>query len=106
VLQAIRQVLNGEIFLSKRVSRSILNVLAGRRQGSAQAQLSGLTDREFEVFEAIGQGLSTYEIGKRLAISAKTVSTHRMHIKEKLSLPTGTDLVQHAIRWVTTQQLV
>jgi DNA-binding CsgD family transcriptional regulator len=65
-----------------------------------------LSDREFEVFQLIGQGFSTREIGKRLHLSTKTVGTHRLHIRAKLELQSGPDLVRQAVRWAGTQQLV
>jgi DNA-binding CsgD family transcriptional regulator len=63
-----------------------------------------LSDRELEVFELIGQGLPTREIAKRLHISSKTVDSHREHIKRKLGLDSGTDLLKHAIEWKQSGQ--
>ena len=65
-----------------------------------------LTDREFEVFQLIGQGLSARQIGQRLNLSAKTVATHRQHIKQRLKLRTGPELIHQAVRWAAAQQLV
>jgi DNA-binding CsgD family transcriptional regulator len=65
--------------------------------------LTSLTDREFEVFQLIGQGLPTNEISRRLNLSIKTVGTHRVHIKEKLNLKTGTELIKHAVRWTASE---
>ncbi len=106
LLEAIRQVLRGQVYLSRIISAQILDQLDSRPPSRAAAGPGGLTDREFEIFQAIGQGLSTQSIGKRLGISAKTVGTHRIHIREKLKLRTSSELVQHAIRWVATQQLL
>jgi DNA-binding CsgD family transcriptional regulator len=63
-----------------------------------------LSDREFEVFQLIGQGKSTREIAKELNLSPKTVEVHRSHVKAKLELKDATALVRHAIRWVETQK--
>ena len=65
-----------------------------------------LTDREFEVFQAIGQGLTTGEIGRRLSMSGKTVETHRLHIRGKLGCKTSPELIKYAVRWAGTQGLI
>jgi DNA-binding NarL/FixJ family response regulator len=106
LLEAIRQVLRGQVSVSKGMATAILDVFARRRSSVADTRLAVLTDREFEVFQAIGQGLSSRAISKRFGISPKTVGTHRIHIKEKLKLNTGAELVQYAVRWVATQQLI
>jgi DNA-binding NarL/FixJ family response regulator len=105
LLGAIRQVLAGQGYVSKSISAAILDSLT-RRPGPGAASLNVLSDREFEVFQLIGQGLSTHEIAQQLHLSGKTVGTHRVHIKEKLKLRTGPELIQQAVRWSATQQLV
>ena len=62
-----------------------------------------LSDREFEVFQLIGQGIGTRDIAGRLHLSIKTVEVHRANIKEKLSLTTATELVRYAVRWLDAQ---
>ena len=106
LLEAIRQVLRGEVYVSHRMSVSILDGMT-RPHAAGPAEHGGLlTDREFEVFQLIGQGLSSQEIGQRLSLSVKTVGTHRLHIKEKLRLRSGPELVRQAVRWAASQQLV
>ncbi len=105
VLAAIRQVLGGQVYVSKSISALILDSLT-RRPGAGRPTPAVLSDRELEVFELIGEGLSTQEIARRLHLSGKTVGTHRMHIKEKLKLQTGSELIQRAVRWSASQQLV
>jgi DNA-binding CsgD family transcriptional regulator len=85
------------------MSARILEALSGRRPRGSQSPIEKLTDREFEVFQLIGQGHSTRDIAKRLHLSSKTVDVHRGHIKEKLELKDVTALVRHAVRWVETQ---
>jgi DNA-binding NarL/FixJ family response regulator len=58
-----------------------------------------LSDREFEVFQLIGQGLSAHEIGRRLHLSAKTVDAHRANIKTKLNIGTAPELISFAASW-------
>ncbi len=106
VLGAIRKVLRGEIYTSKAFSEAVLGTLATGHSRVGDVKLGALTDREFEVFRLIGQGFSSSEIGQRLNLSVKTVSTHRVHIKEKLQLTTGAALVRQAVRWVGTEQVL
>jgi DNA-binding NarL/FixJ family response regulator len=104
LLQAIRQVLNGQIYVSERMSAGILESFSGRHTEGAVSPVQQLSDREFEVFQLIGQGQSTREIAAHLHLSVKTVEVHRLNIKKKLKLQTATDLVRHAVRWLETEK--
>jgi len=106
LLEAIRQVLQGQIYVSKNVSAAVLDVFSRHRASASAATLRALSDREFEVFQLIGQGLSSQQIGRRLNLSVKTVGTHRQHIKQKLKAQTAPELIQRAVRWAAAQQLV
>jgi DNA-binding NarL/FixJ family response regulator len=98
LMNAIRHVLDGNIYVSKRISGHILETsLAGNPVRSSIEQLS---DREFEVSELIGQGLSTHDIAKRLYLSVKTVQVHRLNVKRKLHLETSSKLISYAARWI------
>jgi DNA-binding NarL/FixJ family response regulator len=99
VLEAIRRVLQGEVYLSRTMSTTLLGALGQDRSKANDRLLGSLTDREFEVFQLIGQGMPTNEISQRLNLSIKTIGTHRVHIKEKLHLQTATALVKYAVRW-------
>jgi DNA-binding NarL/FixJ family response regulator len=103
ILQAIHQVLSGQISLSPKMSDRLLEALSGRR-GQKESAISGLTDREVEVFQMIGQGKDSHAIARQLNLSVKTVDAHRGHLKEKLDLKTGTELICYAARWLETQQ--
>jgi DNA-binding NarL/FixJ family response regulator len=103
LLQAIRQVLTGQIYVSEKMSARILETFSGRRPDETASPVTRLSDREFEVFQLIGQGKSTKEIAQHLSLSVKTVEVHRAKIKEKLSLITATDLVRYAVRWSEAQ---
>ncbi|MBI5771575.1 MAG: response regulator transcription factor [Verrucomicrobia bacterium] len=104
-LAALRQVLGGQVYVSPRLSAQILENLSARRPRGSTSPIEKLTDREFEVFQLIGQGKSTRDIAEQLHLSSKTVDVHRGHIKEKLGLGDITSLVRHAVRWVETQSL-
>jgi DNA-binding NarL/FixJ family response regulator len=103
LLQAIRQVLTGQIYVSEKMSARILETFSGRRSEKSASPVARLSDREFEVFQLIGQGKGTKEIAQHLNLSVKTVEVHRAKIKEKLSLLTATDLVRYAVRWTEAQ---
>jgi DNA-binding NarL/FixJ family response regulator len=106
LLVAIRRVLGGEVYLSRNMSAQMLNLLSGPRPPGKHQKLGRLTDREFEVFQLMGQGLTSREIGERLHISSKTVDTHRLHIKDKLEFRSLPELVKHAVRWAATQEMI
>jgi DNA-binding NarL/FixJ family response regulator len=103
VLEALRQVLAGRMWVSQRVSDRLLRSLAARSGSTGAAPdspMEVLTDRELEVFGLFGSGLGTKEIAVRLGLSAKTVETHRAHLKEKLGFERSSELVVAAARWV------
>jgi DNA-binding NarL/FixJ family response regulator len=99
VLVAIRRILNGEIYLSERMSNKMLQQYIGGTPSTIQSRIASLSDRELEVFRLIGEGRATREIAEELHLSIKTVETYQAHIKEKLALRSGRELIQHAIQW-------
>jgi DNA-binding NarL/FixJ family response regulator len=102
LLNAIRRVLLGDIYLSEEMTRKLLGGIAGGREVKRAATAADqLSDREYEVFELIGRGFGTTEIARMLHLSAKTVSAHRQHIKQKLGLADGGALLRHAIRCIS-----
>jgi DNA-binding NarL/FixJ family response regulator len=104
VVQAIRQVLGGGIYASKRVTENILTRFIEGPKEPSESPLQALTDREIEVFGLIGKGLSISEIGKRLHLSVKTIGTYRERIKEKLNLKNATELLRYALNWVEKER--
>ena len=102
VVQALRDVLAGRVYLSQRMTSRLLGRLTGGGAANGESPISALTDRELEVFEMIGRGLATRDIADGLHLSVKTVDTHRENIKRKLNLATATELHRHAFLW--TQQ--
>ena len=103
LIAAIRHVLNGKIYVSESMSAHILEIFSGGQAGTDRSSIQNLSDREFEVFQALGEGLSSHEIGKKLHLSAKTVDAHRANIKTKLKINTTAELISFAARWTTTQ---
>lgn len=100
VMEGIRQVFAGNIYLSKRATSLMLHKAVGDRGDVADTPIDCLTDRELQVFRMIGQGYSTRLIAKMLHISAATVRHYRASIREKLSLKHSSELLQYAIRWM------
>ncbi len=100
LIDALRCVLRGQIYLSEDASTRLLNSLASPRQPRIVSPVEQLTDRELEVFTLIGQARETAEISRALSMSVKTVEAHRAGIKRKLRLRTGPELTRHAVLWV------
>jgi DNA-binding NarL/FixJ family response regulator len=98
VLVAIRRILGGEIYVSDRMANKMLHRFVGGSPPSAHSPIANLTDRELEVFRLIGDGHGTRQIAEALHISVKTVESYQAHIKEKLALKNGRELVQRAIQ--------
>ncbi|MDB6074565.1 MAG: two component transcriptional regulator, LuxR family [Verrucomicrobiaceae bacterium] len=99
ILKAIRKVLSGKVYVSDETSAAILDGMSGVRAQDTSTLVSKLTDREFEILTLIGQGKDAPDIAKQLHLSIKTVDTHRMHIRDKLSLKSNSELIHYAVRW-------
>ena len=102
VVMAIRRIMDGHIHVSPLVMSHILNAFRKQPDRVHESPLKRLTDRELEIFQRIGRGLSPREIANQLNISVKTVGTHRERIKEKLNLKSAGELVRHAVIWMET----
>lgn len=100
IVTAVRRVAAGGIFVSPEINDRLLNNLAAGRSTLSDSPMDLLSDRELEVFELTGGGLSTREISDRLHLSIKTVESYRSRIKDKLNLSSATELLQHAVHWV------
>lgn len=103
LIDAIRRVLRGEIAVSEKVTGRLLERFSGRK--TLPSSLEGLSDRELEVFQLIGQGKTMKEIGAALHLSPKTIEVHRAHIREKLGINSAAELVAYAARWSETHGL-
>ena len=100
LLAAIARVLAGGIYVSDKMAERFLHqVAAGGSRENVGLSVDRLTDRELQVFRLIGEGLATRLIAEKLNLSRKTIESHREHIKEKLMLNSGNELVQRAVQW-------
>jgi DNA-binding NarL/FixJ family response regulator len=108
VIEAIRRVLAGQIYVSEQMSATILQRMAGGgTAAAAEAAASGrgrnptdvLSDREMEVFQLLGQGMPISKIADNLFVSVKTVEAHREHIKQKMNFKSSAELLRYAIEF-------
>jgi DNA-binding NarL/FixJ family response regulator len=100
VVDAIRRILSGRVYLSPHMTDQILDRTLKPGDHPKEKGLEGLSTRELAVFEMIGHGMTTREVAHKLHISTKTVETYREHIKDKLKLKNSNELVCHATQWV------
>ncbi len=99
VLVAVRRILSGEIYVSDRIANQMLKHYITGAGTLRNSSIADLSDRELEVFRLIGEGHGTRQIAEELHLSIKTVESYQAHIKEKLSLRSARELMQHAIQW-------
>ena len=101
LLIALRQVLNGEVYLSESLASNLGRARVEGTSGSATGAdpIDRLSNRELQVLSLIGRGLSSREAAESLGLSVKTVETHRQSLKRKLNLVTNAQLLQYAINW-------
>ena len=99
VINAIRRVIAGEVYLSPAMSTKVIARMAFGKSDTPPSLVDALSDRELEVFQLIGQGMTTTEIAEQIHLSSKTVETYRQHIKRKLQLKNATELVRTATAW-------
>jgi DNA-binding NarL/FixJ family response regulator len=99
LLDAIRAVLAGKVYVSEEVANELLSRVVGGKKGEC-SPIDLLSNRELEAFQLIGHGQTTEKIAELMNVSPKTVETYRARIKEKLGLGNVTELVQRATQWV------
>ena len=99
VIEAIRRVLAGDVYVSEKMAGALLRKVAGVQTQAGGSPLDVLTDRELEVFQLLGEGLSVRQIADNLFVSVKTVEAHREHIKQKMKFMTSGELLRFAIEY-------
>ena len=104
IVQAVRTILAGKLYLSPTMTELVVQRAFVAGADLSRPAVDRMTEREREVFELIGQGLSSRQIAVKLEVSPKTIETHREHIKEKLELTTSTELTRYAVQWVLENQ--
>jgi len=106
LVSAIRNILQGDIYVSEDVKKNVLQTIAGKQNESNNTSITKLSDREYEIFLLIGTGLSCRAIAKKLCLSIKTVETHRARIKQKMGLDSSTKLILAAMEWAQRENLI
>ena len=101
LIEAIRVVNDGEVFLSRDMASRILNKVARGEASEPSFPIDELTDRELAVFQMLGEGHSIEEIQDRLNLARKTIETYRRRAKEKLGLDSVSKLLQYAVQWAS-----
>lgn len=100
LLSAMRKILDGQCYLSKQMTdRMLVQLASGNKEEWRESPMDTLSDRELEVFEQIGSGITTKQIADKLDLSPKTIETYRENLKQKLKLQNATELTQHAVQW-------
>lgn len=97
LVEAIRRVLAGRIYLSPQMADRVMHRLAQGKDDLQHRPLENLSDRELTVLELIGQGMSTRQIAQKLHLSVKTIDSYREHLKTKLNLQNANELVRYAV---------
>jgi DNA-binding NarL/FixJ family response regulator len=100
LIEAVRIIVRGGIHLSAAMKEKMLHRYVNKRGDPAEFSIDTLSDREMEVLQAIGNGFSSREVAKKLNLSTKTIDSYREHLKKKLNLDTGADVVRYAIEYV------
>ena len=100
-INALRRVLEGSVYVSEAVGARMIRKLAAGGTTPSVDPIDRLSNRELQILQMIGRGLSTRQAAEALNLSVKTVESHRQRIKRKLDLATSSQLVQHAVNWVT-----
>ena len=104
VLDAIRAIASGKVYLSDPERERILEAMTGESQRGGKdwnVSVRKLSDRELQIFSCIGRGLGTIEIANKYNISTKTIDTHKEHLKLKLHCNSSQELRRLAIEWTS-----
>jgi DNA-binding NarL/FixJ family response regulator len=106
IAAAIQQILRGELYLSSKMKERVLHRFVSKKNDGLVFAMDTLSNREMEVFQLIGNGFSTRQIAEKLNLSSKTIDSYREHLKLKLGLETGAELMRHAIQWVRSEATI
>lgn len=103
LVEAIRRVEDGELYLSQRMASRLLNKVATGQASDPAPPTDALTDREMAVFQMLGQGYSVEDVKNRLNLARKTIETYRRRAKEKLGFEKVSELLEYAVKWTHSQ---
>jgi len=100
IVDAVLKVVSGELYLKEGLSKVLLDKVLHHSSDPKELSIGRLTDREFEIFQLLGNGFSVKEIAKKLNLSIYTIESHRRSIKKKLNMEDSSMLTRHAIQWI------
>lgn len=106
IIEALRKILAGKIYFSERMTEYVLNKAMNLKNCNDKDVVEALTDREFQVFQMVGNGLTTKQIAEKLNLSVKTIDAFRERMKHKLGLKNASELAQYAIKWAHYQDVI
>ncbi|MGA1867525.1 MAG: response regulator transcription factor [bacterium] len=106
VMMAIHQILGGALYMSNKIGSRLLSKFFDTQLTKSDSPIEFLSDRELEVFRLLGRGFGTRKVAQELNLSIKTIETYRAHIKNKLKLKNASELIQHAVQWVQSENLM
>jgi DNA-binding NarL/FixJ family response regulator len=99
VVNALRKILGGDIYVSENMSEVLLQKFISGKDASKNESVENLSDRELEILQLVGRGRGTRKIAEELHVSIKTIESHYAKIKEKLNLENVNELIQYAVKW-------
>ena len=105
IITAVRKVAAGEIYLSSKMQSKMIEIMTSGRKVNNLNPIDILSDRELEVFQMIGTGMKTKNIAENLKLSVKTIETYKSHLKLKLQIKDGVELIQRAVEWEMQQHV-
>jgi DNA-binding NarL/FixJ family response regulator len=99
LVTALQRLLRGDTYFSARVKQKMLHVLTQRKRRRTDFAIDALSVRELEVLRLMGDGYTALEVAARLGLSRKTIDTYREHLRHKLGIEDGNELLRYAIQW-------
>lgn len=100
ILSAVRRVLSGNVYVSEALTAKMLGQQVRGKSPFEESPVAGLSDRELEVFQMLGEWKKASQIAQELHLSVKTIEYYREQIKRKLGLKNSAELTQRATAWV------
>lgn len=104
LVDALRKVLAGGMYMSGDINARLLRTYIEGEE-DAPSGVDELTEREKEIFECLGRGLTTRKIAEKFGLSARTVEVHRARIKKKMKSEDAAQLLREAVKWVESRDV-
>lgn len=105
LVDALRKILDGGLYVSGDINARLLRTFIAGDEETGASGVDQLTEREKEIFECLGRGLTTRKIAEQFGLSARTVEVHRARIKKKIGAEDAAQLLREAVKWVEMRDL-